>query len=82
MGSFCFMLGKKQFQNRKPREVIDIWHYENPDYSPLCFYPDPSKRHWDGGIAPNPRGLLTTDNIKYVTCKRCIKILEDRGEQK
>jgi hypothetical protein len=65
----------KRIRNRPEREV---WHFENPDYSPLCFVPDPSKRHWDNGIGPNPRGLLTTDNVEYVTCKRCMAILKKR----
>lgn len=59
-------------------EQSKIWHYETPDYSPLCVCSTKSK-WWDGGAPKNGYGMNTTENVKYVTCRRCRKILADRG---
>lgn len=56
----------------------DLWHFENPDTSPLCRRPKPLK-WWTHGALPNGYGMKTTENVKYVTCKRCLEILKERG---
>lgn len=66
-----------RMQQRKYEEECQPWHYENKDYSPLCYRPNMSI--WLRMEPPNPMGLKTTDNVKYVTCKRCRKILAERG---
>ena len=67
--------------NRKNCSTIKkrkIWHYENPDCSPLCMNPGP-RRFWDGGAPKNKFGMCTTVNPQYVTCKHCKKIMSERG---
>lgn len=61
----------------KPKEDQRVWHFENPDCSPLCHRPEPV-RHWLNGAPPNGYGMQTTANEKYVTCKLCRQLLSQR----
>ena len=69
----------KFLYERRARALREYpWHFENPDGSPLCHRPTPSK-YWDGAEPVNGHGLNTTLNARYVTCKRCLKIMSERG---
>ena len=70
---------------RKPVETVlavfnkqgrDLWHFENPDGSPLCRRPKPLRWHYDASIG---YGMNTTENAKYVTCQKCMEFLKERG---
>lgn len=73
---FRYKIYRKRFLKKLKEERQ--WHFENPDYSPLCACPAPSK-WWDGGAPKNGYNMKTTANVKYVTCRRCRKILAERG---
>lgn len=55
-----------------------VWHFENPDGSPLCRRPT-GYTLLEKAEGSNLLTFQTTANIEYVTCKRCLKMLKRRG---
>ena len=51
------------------------WHYSRPDGSTLCMNPDPLM--WHFGATPGVE-LQGTENPRYVTCEKCLKMLEGK----
>lgn len=61
-------------RNSLPKYSKDtVWHFESPDVTPACR----SDKWWQGGYYTGGKSM--TDNPKYVTCKKCLGILKERG---
>lgn len=64
---------KKMLILKQAKESPKTWHYETEDLQALCRPADP--------LGDRVRSVSnSTPNIKYVTCRKCLKLL--RGERR